>query len=421
VARQAADYANKELRRLQDTQPKYKGSSIKIPVAELSMQCLNMSSIAELFQENLLALGSTVHALYLRLCKWRKSGDRDIVQALGRPPTSKLSPVKKLSIASIVTRSQAHLSSAQVNAVSASLLGDVHSNRRQQRAQRRDLKKSNGVIRAVSKATGPSLLHAATSKSLQFKLYEDLEAAYKAEPSFKDNPDAIVNLDENTDPDRAGRQGHKTYGFTTVARLVKEGRQQLRTIAMPDGSGTASGCPWAAASGWLVAKTPIVKAPEGWDPGPDFRAPPHFTEPARHGGIPFLPGMGKDYFTHENTRVFCTESGVNNKECLTRMFIDFVYPLWRKRVPEPAPLLLIYDSCSSHNWTPEISQFFADKNVHVLKLYHNTTTATQAMDCGVNLQARIDTAEIQDQLMAAASFQHAYLSVDMKCLFRRPK
>jgi hypothetical protein len=131
--------------------------------------------------------------------------------------------------------------------------------------------------------------------------------------------------------------------------------------------------------------------------------------------------MGKDYFTQGNTRVFCTESGVNNKECLTRMFIDFVYPLWRKRVPEPAPLLLIYDGCGTHNWTSEISQFFADKNVHVLKLYHNTTTATQAMDCGVNLQARMDTAEIRDQLIAAASFQHAFLNVDMKCSFRRAK
>jgi hypothetical protein len=419
LAREAAEYANKELRKLQDSQPKYKGSAVKIPVEELSTKCLSMKAIAELFQEKLHAVGSTVHALTIRLCKWRTSGDRDIVKELGRPSTSKLSPVKRLSIESVVNRSQAHLSSAQVNAVSASLLGDSHSNKRQQRQQRRDLKKSNGIIRAVSKATGPALLHAATSKSFQFRLHDDLESAYKAEPSFAENPDSIANFDENNDPDRAGRQGYKTHGFTSIARLKKEGRKQLRTIAIPDGAGTASGCPWATASGWLIAKTPILKAPDGWDFGPEFRAPPHFTEPARHGGIPFLPGMRHDYFTHGNTRVFCTENGVNSKECLTRMFIDFVYPLWRQRVPEPAPLLLVYDSCGAHNWTPEISQFFADKNVHVLKLYHNTTTATQAMDCGVNLQARIDTAEIQDQLMAAASFQHAYLSVDMKCLFRR--
>ena len=99
------------------------------------------------------------------------------------------------------------------------------------------------------------------------------------------------------------------------------------------------------------------------------------------------------------------------------MFIDFVYPLWRKKVPEPAPLLLIYDSCKTHNWTPEISQFFADKNVHVMKLYHNTTTKTQALDCGVNLEARIKTAEIQEELIAAASFKYAYLGQNLKCMF----
>jgi hypothetical protein len=237
VARQAADYANKELRKLQDSQPKYKGSSVKVPVKDLSMKCLNMKAIAECFQEKLFAVGSTVHALTIRLCKWRTSGDRDIVKERGRPSTSKLSPVKMLGIESVVKTSQAHLSSAQVNAVAASLLGDSHSNKRQQRQQLRDLKKSNGFIRAVSKATGPALLHAATSKSLQFKLHDDLESAYRAEPSFEENPDAIVNFDENNDPDRAGKQGHKTYGFTTIARLKKEGRQQLRTIAIPDGAG----------------------------------------------------------------------------------------------------------------------------------------------------------------------------------------
>ena len=418
IAREAANVAQQQLRELKDSQPKFKGTKRKIPVEDLTLECCSMLGIARSFEGRLIALGSSVHALNLRLCKWRKSGHRDAVMERGRPCTAKLTPVKKLSIARSISKSQVHLHAHQVNAISSNLCGGATLNNRQQRQQRRDLKESNGVIRAVSKQTTPALLHAASSKTFRFKLHDDMMSAYAAEPTFLSIPDSVINFDEGNDPDRAGRQGYKTHGFTTVGRLAKEGRVQLRTLGISDGAGTASTAPWFAASGVCIAKTPIVKAPAGWDFGPEFRPPPHFTEPARHSGIPFLPGMGKDYFTSGNTRVFCTESGVNTKECFTRMFIDFVYPLWRRRVPDPLPLLVIYDSCRVHNWTPEISQFFANNNVHVMKLYHNTTTATQPLDCGVNLQARSDTATIQDQLMAAASFKHGFLGADMKCKFR---
>jgi hypothetical protein len=252
-------------------------------------------------------------------------------------------------------------------------------------------------------------------------MHADMSAAYDDCPSFQSNPDSMANFDEGNDPSRAGRDGRTHHGFTTLERMIAEGNHTLRTVIIPDGTGTASTAPWFAASGWLIAMTPIVQAPAGWDFGPEFLAPPQFIEPARHSGVKFLPGMAADFFTRGNTRVFCTESGVNNKECFTRMFIDFVYPLWRARVPEPEPLLLIYDSCKTHNWTPEISQFFADKNVHVMKLYHNTTTNSQPLDCGVNLEARIRTAAIQDELISAASFKHAYVGQNLKCMFRERK
>jgi hypothetical protein len=239
-------------------------------------------------------------------------------------------------------------------------------------------------------------------------------------PHLRKNPIMMLNWDEGNDPDRAGRSGFKCHGFTTVEKLKAGGRKQLRTIQIPDGAGTGSSCPWFAANGECIAKTPIVQAPPGWDPGPKFLPPPCFTEPARHAGIPFLPGMRSDYFTNGNTRVFCTETGVNNKECYTRMFIDFVYPLWRSKTG-PGALLLIYDSCHAHNWTEELSRFLSANQVHVLKLYHNTTTRTQPCDCGINLESRKRTVKLQDKLMAAASFEHAYLGPDLEVEFRDPK
>ncbi len=293
-------------------------------------------------------------------------------------------------------------------------------NKRQERQQRKSLRAA-GIIRAVATLTVPALLHAANSSGLMFKLYDDLHKAFNDCPILRREPIRIMNWDEGNDPNQAGRAGHKSHAFTTVERLKAEGRKQLRSIAMPAGSGTGSTCPWFAASGDCIAKTPIVEAPPGWEFGPEFRAPPQFTEPARHKGIPFLPGMKADYFTAGNTRVFCTESGVNNMECYTRMFIDFVYPLWRAKAGDDGPLLLIYDSCHAHNWTQELSQFFADHEVHVLKLYHNTTTATQPCDCGINLDCRRKTAKLQDNVMAAASFQYGYLGHDLEVEFRDGK
>jgi hypothetical protein len=66
------------------------------------------------------------------------------------------------------------------------------------------------------------------------------------------------------------------------------------------------------------------------------------------------------------------------------------------------------------NWTTEISQLFAINQIHVMKLYHNcTTTKTQELDCGINLESRQKTAQLQEVLIAAAVFKNAYLDVDM--------
>ena len=420
IAREAAAEANKAVRQLKDSRPCYTGTLERIPAEELTLQNVNMVSIAAPFQSRLAALKSSTHALEIRLYKWRQSGKRDIVAARGRPSTKALTPTKRLAVAALATASESHLSSGALNAVACSLLGNnVDLNARQQKKVRQTLRKKNGVIRAVSKPTSASLLHAASSKSLLFKLHDDLLSAYSAEPTFLSNPHSVINFDESNDPDRAGRSGFKSHGFTTIERLQKQGYKPLRTIAIADGAGTASALPWYAASGICIAKTPIVKAPDGWDHGPDFRAPPEFYEPARHKGIPYLPGMDVNYFTKGSTRIFCTDTGVNNKECLTRMFIDHVYPLWRAKVPGTDPLLVIYDSCNAHNWTPELSAFYAANNVHVLKLYHNITTASQPLDCDVNLRSRQDTIKIQEELMAVAVFKNAYLNSEMKCAFRK--
>jgi hypothetical protein len=285
VVREAAADATKLLQQLKDSQPKYAGTTRKIPASELTLNLIDMKRVAATFQPRLASLNSTVHALHLRLCKWRNSGERDPVPDRGRPRTAQLTPLKSLAIASAINSSQAHLSAAQVGAISSNMLGGMGANKRQQRQQRRDLRNSHHVIRGVSKGTVPALLHASSSKILQFKMHADLSAAYDACPSFESNPDSVINTDEANDGSRAGRDGRTLRGFTTRDRMIAEGRPMLRTVIIPDGSGTASTCPWFAASGWLVAMTPIVQAPGGWDFGPEFRAPPQFTEPARHAGV----------------------------------------------------------------------------------------------------------------------------------------
>ena len=287
VVREAAAAATKELQQLKDSQPKYAGTSQKIPASELTLKLVDLKAVAATFASRLAALNCTVHALNIRLCKWRTSGHRDPVSDRGRPRTKQLTPLKSLVIATAIHSSEAHLSAAQVGAISGDLMGGMDANRRQQRQQRRGLRGSNNVIRAVSKATVPALLHATSSKTLQFKLHADMSAAYDACPSFESVPDSVVNFDEGNDPCRAGRDGRTTHGFTTKERMIAEGHTALRTVIIPDGAGTASTAPWFAASGWLVAMTPIVQAPGGWEFGPDFVAPPQFTEPARHAGVKF--------------------------------------------------------------------------------------------------------------------------------------
>jgi hypothetical protein len=422
IAREAAEVVRSKLRTLIDSKPKYPKTNTKIPVHEITYSMISMAEVAASYEHRLSLHQSSVHALQIRLCNWASSGRRDIIVEQGRPSKKKLTPVKKLAISRVIGgNSDGDMSAAQISAVTSNLTGvcSTQMNAREERAQRKSLRAS-GIVRAVSTPTAPTLLHAAGSSSLNFALYNDLQEAYTAMPHLVKKPIMMVNWDEGNDPDRAGRAGFKCHGFTTVEKLKANGRKQLRTIAIPDGAGTGSSCPWFAASGDIIAKTPIVEAPPGWNPGPSFLPPPSFTEPARHAGLPFLPGMMSDYFTNGNTRVYCTESGVNNKECYTRMFIDFVYPLWRAKAG-PGALLLIFDSCKAHNWTEELCSFFAANDVHVLKLYHNTTTRTQPCDCGINLESRKRTVRLQDKLMAAASFQHAFLGQDLEVQFRDPK
>ena len=227
----------------------------------------------------------------------------------------------------------------------------------------------------------------------------------------------IANTDEGSKADRAGRDGHIASAVTTVRRIKKKGYTMLRPMSLNDSTeGPSSSCNWILASGDLLAKTPIGKAPPGYSIPEDFSGPAEWTLPATHGGEPFLPGMAKDYFTGGNTRVYCTPSGSNNSACFAHMFMFTAYPLWRVRVPE-GPLLLIYDSCHAHNWTEALAAFCGTNDVHIVKLFHNTTTRTQPLDCGFNLAWRRIVHSAQDNLIAAGIFKHAHLSRNMKCKF----
>jgi hypothetical protein len=56
-------------------------------------------------------------------------------------------------------------------------------------------------------------------------------------------------------------------------------------------------------------------------------------------------------------------------------------------------------------------------DVHIVKLFHNTTTRTQALDCGFNLAWRDIVHTAQDNVVAAGLFKHAYLDRNMRCAF----
>ena len=211
IALEAAQAARGALRSLVESQPKYPGTKMKIPVSEITYSMVSMANIAATFERRLLAANSSVHALQQRLCRWAKSGYRDIVVDQGRPPIKSLTPVKKAAIKRVINQNNVgNLSTAQINAVSANLIGSKsdEADRRQEKKQRRSLREV-GVIRAVSTLTAPSLLHAANSSGLMFNLYHDLRAAFSACPEFKSEPIRVVNFDEGNDPDRAGRSGRK--------------------------------------------------------------------------------------------------------------------------------------------------------------------------------------------------------------------
>ena len=118
VVRQAAAAAAKELQQLKDSQPKYAGTTQKIPASELTLRLIDMKAVAAKFASRIAPLNCTVHALHVRLCKWRTSGHRDPVSERGRPRTVQLTPLRSLAIASAVNSSEAHLSAAQVGAIS---------------------------------------------------------------------------------------------------------------------------------------------------------------------------------------------------------------------------------------------------------------------------------------------------------------
>ena len=163
VVREAAAAATKELQQLKDSQPKFPGTTQKIPASELTLKLVDMKRVAATFESRLASLNCTVHALHIKLCKWRTSGLRDPVSDRGRPRTKQLTPLKSLAIASAIRTSEAHLNAAQVTAISSNLLGGFNASKRQQRAQRRYLRASDQVIKAVSKGTVPALIHASDS------------------------------------------------------------------------------------------------------------------------------------------------------------------------------------------------------------------------------------------------------------------
>jgi hypothetical protein len=287
------------------------------------------------------------------------------------------------------------------------------------------LREEAGVIKGAAKPMTPVLLHATTCTSILGKFHTNMKAVYRREPLFAEEPIRIANTDEGSKADRAGRDGRIASAVTTVDRIKRKGYKMLRPTTLNDSyKGPSSSCNWILASGDLLAKTPIAKAPPGYAIPADFSAPAEFYAPATHGGEPYLPGMQRQYFDITdakcNSRVYCTESGSNNAACFAHMFMFKAYPIWRRLVPD-GPLLLIYDSCNAHNWTEELADFCGTNNVHIVKFFHNTTTRTQPLDCGFNLCWRNIVHSAQDNLIAAGIFKHAYLNRNMKCKFNKSR
>ena len=426
IMREAANEVQSSIRKLKDAQTKDVHGN-RVPVSELP-NFVNLQSVARQFASRVEALGSNEDALAQRLQKWRLRGiDDDPVTSRGRPRTLAPSPVSLRTVAVVANLSHGHLGTHAVMAVAGDRMGKLKKHEHAGISKKQELtifqrmRREGGVVKGRAKPMTPVLLHATTCKSILGKFHLNMEAAYKKVPVFATEPVRICNVDEGNKADRAGRDGRAVSAVTTVKKLKKRGHQMLRSMSLNDSQeGPSSSCNWILASGQLLAKTPIGKAPPGFNIPEDFSGPPEWTMPATHNGEPFLPGMSKDYFTKGNSRVYCTASGSNNAECFAHMFMFTVYPLWRAMVPD-GPLMLIYDSCHAHNWTEELAAFCGDHEIHIVKLFHNTTTRTQALDCGFNLEWREIVHTAQNNLIAAGIFKHAYLNRNMKCKFRDHK
>ena len=423
IMREAAEIVLSEIRKLRDAQVKDDGRK-RISVTELP-SLVNLQDVARKFQARLEAVGSNVDALGQRLQKWRIRGvDDDPVTLRGRPRTAAPSPLSCRVVAIVAERSKGHMSKQAALAVAEDRMDqpDKAVSKKEQLTIFQKMREEAGVIKGAAKPMTPALLHATTCKSILGKFHLNMQAAYRREPSFAREPMRIGNTDEGNKADRAGRDGRIASAVTTVNRIKKKGYTMLRPMTLNDSfEGPSSSCNWILASGDLLAKTPIAKAPPGYVIPADFSAPAEFYAPATHGGEPYLPGMHKQYFDMTdakcNSRVYCTESGSNNAACFAHMFMFISYPIWRRLVPD-GPLLLVYDSCNAHNWTEELADFCGKNDVHIVKLFHNTTTRTQPLDCGFNLEWRNIVHSAQDNLIAAGIFKHAYLNRNMKCKFK---
>lgn len=422
ILRQAADVVLSEVRKMKDAQM-IDECGKKIPVTDLP-QYVNLQNVARGFRVQLEGINSTEDALAQRLQKWRTRGiDDDPVAPRGRPRTRAPSPVSTRTVAMVANRAQGHLGSQAVLAVVGDRMDRPNNganpgfSKSQQTSIFQVMRQEGDVVKGRAKPMTPVLLHASTSPAILGKFHQNMQAAFRKVPIFASEPMRICDMDEANKADRAGRDGRVITACTTVERIQKKGYQMLRPLSLNDSfEGPSSSCNWILASGDLLAKTPICKAPPGYVIPEDFSAPPEWTMPATHGGEPFLPGMSKDYFTKGNSRVYCTASGSNNAACFAHMFMHTTYPLWRAKVPD-GPLMLVYDSCHAHNWTEELASFCGNNDVHIVKLFHNTTTRTAPLDCGFNLAWREIVHTAQDNIVAAGLFKHAYLDRSMRCKF----
>jgi hypothetical protein len=276
----------------------------------MSFQISSIQEIARTFERRLKDLDSSVDALGQRLQKWRLRGvDDDPVVSRGRPRTLVASPLSSRVVAVVANRAQSHLGAEAVLAVVADRTGqpdNAVTSKHQQKTIFQRLREESGVIKGRGKFMTPVLIHATTCKSIIGKFHLNMQAAYKKVPVFRTEPNRIANTDEANKGNQAGRDGRIASAVTTIERISKRGYTMLRPMTLNDSEeGPSSASNWILASGDLLAKTPIGKAPPDYVIPEDYAAPEEWTMPATHGGEPFLPGMSTDYFSNGNTRVYC--------------------------------------------------------------------------------------------------------------------